>query len=305
MIENARSLNIAASLILIVGIVYIIGPLYLTLSTASQSYEFMLRNGLAWYPGDRLFSNMARVFAETHIPVQMLNSMLTAFSIAIFTCILSFLSAYAIVYFRIRWAGAAFALILATIMLPLDIRVITTYQVAANVFSPINALLDVAGLNGLIAQTFGAPVKLEWSVLNTHFGLVAPLLAHGTGTFLFRQFFLTLPKDLFKAARMDGAGPIRFLFDILLPLSRTSFAALFVLTFLSGWTQYLWPLVAASTPDMQTAVVGLARLIPDADGQIPDFPMIMAATVVVSIIPLVMIALLQRYLVQGLVLTEK
>ncbi|MFB9949185.1 ABC transporter permease subunit [Rhizobium puerariae] len=305
MIENARSLNIAAGIILFIGIVYILGPLYLTVSTASQSYEFLLRNGLAWYPGDRLFANMARIFTETRIPVQMLNSMVVAFSIAITTCLLSFLSAYAIVYFRIRWAGVAFALILATIMLPLDIRVITTYQVASNVFSPVNALLDVTGLNGLIARVFGAPVQLELSVLNTHFGLVAPLVAHGTGTFLFRQFFRTLPADLFKAARMDGAGPVRFLFEILLPLSRTSFAALFVLTFLSGWTQYLWPLVGASTPDMQTAVVGLARMVPDAEGTVPDFPLIMAGAVIVSIIPLSMIALLQRYLVQGLVLSEK
>ncbi|WP_106797529.1 ABC transporter permease subunit [Rhizobium sp. H4] len=305
MIENARSLNIAASLILVVGILYILGPLYLTLVTASQSYEYMLRNGLAWIPGDQLFSNMARVFSETHIPIQMLNSLAVALGDAIATCVLSFLSAYAIVYFRVRWAGVVFALILATIMLPIEIRVITTYQVASNVFSPVNALLDMTGLNGLIANYFGAPVKLEWNLLDTHLGLVAPLVAHGTGTFLFRQFFLTLPMDLFKAARMDGAGPIRFLFDILLPLSRTSFAALFVLTFLSGWTQYLWPLVAASTSDMQTAVVGLARLVPDADGTVPDFPMIMAATIVVSIIPLAMIALLQRYLVQGLVLTEK
>ncbi|WP_179040045.1 glycerol-3-phosphate ABC transporter permease [Rhizobium leguminosarum] len=272
MIENARSLNIAASLVLIVGIVYILGPLYLTLATASQSYEFMLRNGLAWYPGDQFFTNAAHIFTETHIPIQMLNSLVVAFGDAFATCVLSLLSAYAIVYFRVRWAGVAFALILATIMLPIEIRVITTYQVASNVFSPVNALLDVTGLNDLIAQYFGAPVKLEWSVLNTHFGLIAP---------------------------------IRFLFDILLPLSRTSFAALFVLTFLSGWTQYLWPLVAASTPDMQTAVVGLARLVPDSDGEIPDFPMIMAGAIIVSIIPLVMIALLQRYLVQGLVLTEK
>lgn len=305
MIENARSLNIAASLILAAGIVYILGPLYLTLATATQSYEFLLQNGLAWYPGDHLISNMVRIFTETRIPIQMLNSLIVAFSIAFATCALSFLSAYAIVYFRIRWAGIAFALILATIMLPLDIRVITTYQVASNVFSPLNAVLDVTGLNSLIEKVFGAPVHLELSVLNTHFGLVAPLVAHGTGTFLFRQFFLTLPKDLFKAARMDGAGPIRFLFDILLPLSRTSFAALFVLTFLGGWTQYLWPLVGASTPDMQTAVVGLARLVPDSEGQVPDFPMIMAGAVIVSIIPLTMIALLQRYLVQGLVLSEK
>jgi sn-glycerol 3-phosphate transport system permease protein len=296
MVEKARSINITATLLLIIGIVYIVGPLYLTLSTASQSYEYMLRHGLAWIPGGELFANMSKVIHDTRIPIQMLNSMIVAFSNALATCALSFLSAYAIVYFRIRWAGIAFALILATIMLPLDIRVITTYQVASNIFSPLNAVLDFTGLNTLIAGIFGAPVHLELSVLDTHFGLVAPLVAHGTGTFLFR---------LFKAARMDGAGPIRFLFDILLPLSRTSVASLFVLTFLSGWTQYLWPLVGASTPDMQTAVVGLARLVPDADGQVPDFPMIMAGAVLVSLVPLVMIALLQRYLVQGLVLSEK
>ncbi len=305
MIENARSINIAASILLLIGMIYIVGPLYLTLSTASQSYEFMLRNGLAWYPGDQLFTNFGKIITDTRIPIQMLNSLIVAVSDALATCVLSFLSAYAIVYFRVRWAGVVFALILATIMLPLDIRVITTYQVASNIFSPLNAVLDVTGLNELIANVFDAPVHLELSVLNTHFGLVGPLVAHGTGTFLFRQFFLTMPKDLFKAARMDGAGPIRFLFDILLPLARSSVASLFVLTFLSGWTQYLWPLVGASTPDMQTAVVGLARLVPDADGQIPDFPKIMAGAVLVSLIPLSMIALLQRYLVQGLVLSEK
>lgn len=305
MVENARSINIVASILLIIGIIYIVGPLYLTLSTASQSFEFMLRNGLAWYPGNQLFANMGKVINETRIPIQMLNSLIVAFSNALATSALSFLAAYAIVYFRIRWAGTVFALILVTIMLPLDIRVITTYQVASNIFSPLNAVLDVTGLNDVIAGTFGAPVHLELSVLNTHFGLIAPLVAHGTGTFLFRQFFMTLPKDLFKAARMDGAGPIRFMWDILLPLSRTSLASLFVLTFLSGWTQYLWPLVGASTPDMQTAVVGLARLVPDADGQVPNFPMIMAGAVLVCLVPLSMIALLQRYLVQGLVLSEK
>lgn len=305
MIENARSINLVAGLLLVLGIVYIAGPLYLTVATASHTLDFILREGFAWYPGTELLTNMGRIITETRIPVQMFNSLVVAFSNALGTSILSFLAAFAIVYFRVRWAGVVFALILATIMLPLDIRVITTYQVASNIFSPLNAVLDVTGLNGLIAQAFGSPVHLELSVLNTHVGLIAPLIAHGTGTFLFRQFFLTLPKDLFKAARMDGAGPIRFMWDILLPLSRTSFAALFVLTFLSGWTQYLWPLVGASTPDMQTAVVGLARLVPDADGEIPDFPMIMAGAVLVSLVPLTMIALLQRYLVQGLVLSEK
>lgn len=304
MVENARSINIAASLILIIGIAYIVGPLYLTLTTASHSYEFMLQNGLVWSLGGDLFDNMKRIFTDTLIPLQMINSLVVAVGTAVGLCILSFLSAYAIVYFRVRWAGLVFALILATVILPLDMRFVTTYQVASNVFSPLNAVLDATGLNDLIGRVFGAPTHMEWSILNTRLGLVAPLLAHGMGTFLFRQFFLTLPKDLFKAARMDGAGPIRFLFDILLPLSRTSFASLFVLTFLSGWTQYLWPLVASSTADTQTAVVGLARLVPD-EGAVPDYPLIMAGAILVSIIPLMMIALLQRYLVQGLVLSEK
>jgi sn-glycerol 3-phosphate transport system permease protein len=304
MVENTCSINIVASLVLIIGIAFIVGPLYLTFTTASHSYEFMLREGLVWSMGGELFNNMKRVFTETSVPLQMLNSMIVAFASAIALCILSFLSAYAIVYFRVRWAGIIFALILATVILPLDLRFVTTYQVASNVYSPLNAVLDTTGLNDLIAYIFGAPVDLELSILDTRPGLIMPLLAHGMGTFLFRQFFLTLPRDLFKAARMDGAGPIRFLFDILLPLSRTSIASLFVLTFLSGWTQYLWPLVASSTADTQTAVVGLARLVPD-EGAVPDYPLIMAGAVLVSIVPLLMIAFLQRFLVQGLVLSEK
>ncbi|KQU89535.1 glycerol-3-phosphate ABC transporter permease [Ensifer sp. Root31] len=304
MVENARSINIVATVILIVGIAYIVGPLFLTLTTASHSYEFMLQNGLVWSFGGDLINNMKRIFTETTIPLQILNSLTVAVGTAIGLCILSFLSAYAIVYFRVRWAAIVFTLILATVILPLDMRFVTTYQVASNVFSPLNAILDATGFNELIATLFGAPVHLEWSILDTRLGLIAPLLAHGMGIFLFRQFFLTLPKELFKAARMDGAGPIRFLFDILLPLSRTSFASLFVLTFLSGWTQYLWPLVASSTAESQTAVVGLARLVPD-EGAVPDYPLIMAGAILVSIVPLTMIALLQRYLVQGVVLSEK
>lgn len=304
MIENTRSIDFVASLILLLGLAYIVGPLYLVFATASHSYEFMLQNGLVWWPGDQLLGNMRRIFTETSIPAQMVNSLIVAIGSALAICILSFLSAFAIVYFRVRWASVAFALILATVILPLEMRFVTTYQIASNVFSPLNAVLDVTGLNGLIARVFGAPVELEWSILNSRLGLAAPLVAHGLGTFLFRQFFLTLPTDLFKAARMDGAGPIRFMIDILLPLSRTSFAALFVLTFLGAWTQYLWPLVAATSGDMQTAVVGLARLVPE-EGNVPDYPLIMAGALIVSAIPLAMIALLQRFLVQGLVLSEK
>lgn len=305
MVENARSLNIVAGIVLAIGLLYILGPLYISIVTATQSFDAMLSNGLSLVPGDQFFNNAQFIFTQTRIPVQIVNSLIVAVGDAVGTCSFSFLAAYAIVYFRTRWAGVAFALILVTIMLPLDIRVITTYQVASNVFSPINALLDVTGLNGLIAQVLGGPVALEWNILDTHWGLVLPLLAHGTGTFLFCQFFRTLPADLVKAARMDGAGPLRYLRDILLPLSVTPFAALFVLTFLSGWTQYLWPLVAGNSPDMQTAVVGIARLNPGEEGNMPNFPVIMAGVVIVSVIPLTLILFMQRYLVRGLVLSEK
>lgn len=306
MIENTRSLDRTATLILLLGMLFILLPLYLAVVTASQSYQQVLQHGLTWYPGDRLWFNLQRVWHDTPLPGQLANSMVVALMVAAGKCLLSFMAAYALVYFRLRYASLLFALILATVMLPIDIRVITTYQVASNVLSPINSLLDISGLNTLITQWVGSPVHLELNVLNTHFGLAAPLIAHGTGTFLFRQFFRTLPQDLVKAAKMDGAGPWHFMIDILLPLSRTPFIALFILMFLGGWTQYLWPLVASSTPDMQTAVIGLARLAPDSTEELmPDFPLIMAGVVMVSLIPLLLIAALQGFVVRGLVLTEK
>lgn len=157
MVENARSINIVASLILIIGIVYIVGPLYLTLTTASHSYEFMLQNGLTWSFGGDLLVNIKRIFIETSIPLQMVNSLIVAIGDAVATCVLSFLSTYAIVFFRVRWASVVFALILATVILPLDMRFVTTYQVASNVFSPLNALLDVTGLNDVIAGSSARP----------------------------------------------------------------------------------------------------------------------------------------------------
>ena len=205
----------------------------------------------------------------------------------------------------IRYAGLLFAAVLVTNLMPIDLRFITTYLLASNVMMPLNALLEITGFAYMLDVVAGFRPQFELSVLDTYFGLAAPLLANGTGTFLFRQFFRTLPADLARAARMDGAGPVRFMADILIPLSKSNFAALFVLMFLGGWTQYLWPLVAASTPEMQTAVVGLARLSPGDPDDVPNYPAIMAGALMVSIIPLTMIAVLQRQIVRGLTLTEK
>jgi sn-glycerol 3-phosphate transport system permease protein len=295
MVENTKSIDRVAGLILGFGMGFVLLPLVVALVTATQAYETVLTGGLSWLPGDQLLVNIARVFEETALPGQLVNSFVAAMLVATLKCLFAFMTALAIVFFQIRWGGALFALTLVTIMLPLDLRVITTYQVAADVGMPVNLVLDVFGIGPL----------MRLSVLDTWFGLAAPLVAHGTGTFLFRQAFLAMPRDLPRAAVMDGAGPGRFALDILLPLSRAPLIALFIMMFLGGWTQYLWPLVAASRPDMQTAVVGLSRLANDMPGAVPDYPLIMAGALVVSAIPLAMVALLQRFIVRGYALSEK
>lgn len=290
MIETRTSFDRIAMAILWLGILFILAPLWIALMSASHSYEHILRNGLAWYPGGHLVDNLIRVFTDTRIPVQMFNSLIAALMTAVGICILSFCTAFALVFLNLRFGWLVFATIFGTILLPVDIRVVPTYQVMSNIMEPFAAL--------------GLPVP-QISLVNTHIGLALPAIAHGTGTFMLRQFFRTVPMDLARAARMDGAGALRFMWDVLLPLSRPALAALFVLMFLGGWTNYLWPLVASSTADMQTAVVGLARLATDGDSRAPDFPLMMAAASAVSLIPLTLIAVLQRFLVRGMALTEK
>lgn len=305
MIENTRSIDRAANVILLIGLAFILFPLAVTLITATQSYEDFVRDGMSIVPGRHLLANIRLVVETTDLPRQILNSLIVALLTASIKCVIAFGTAFAIVYFRLRYAGLLFALVLVTNLLPLDLRFITTYQVASNVMMPLNTLLEVTGLARAIEALTGHHPHYELNILNTYFGLVAPTLANGTGTFLFRQHFRTMPADLSKAARMDGAGPLRFMIDILMPLSKSTFAALFVVMFLSGWTGYLWPLVAASTPEMQTAVVGLARLSPGDPGVVPNYPAIMAGALMVCIIPLALIALLQRHIVRGFTLTEK
>ncbi|MDO5647630.1 carbohydrate ABC transporter permease [Paracoccus sp. (in: a-proteobacteria)] len=304
-IEDTRSIDRTANIILAIGLIFILGPLVFTFITASQSYEQFLRDGLTLIPGTALFDNIAKLLETTRIPAQVVNSFIVALMVAVLKCTFAFLTAFGLVFFRVRYAGVIFGVIMATIMLPMDLRIVTTYQVVSNIFMPLNGLLDITGLNAAIAHIFGNPLQLRLNLLDSYSGMVLPALATGTGVFMMRQFFRTLPGDLVKAAQMDGANWFRFMIDIVLPLSRTNLIALFILMFLGGWTMYLWPLLASSTPAMQTAVVGLARLSPSNEGEVPDFPLIMAGAIMVSILPLLMIAFLQRYIVRGLNLTEK
>jgi sn-glycerol 3-phosphate transport system permease protein len=189
-------------------------------------------------------------------------------------------------------------------MLPLEVRIVPTYAVAANVLSPYQTLLDFSGISWLLEKVTGVRIVLHWGLLNTYTGLIMPLIATATGTFLYRQFFRTIPDELVEAARMDGAGALRFLKDILIPLSKTNMAALATIMFVWAWNQYLWPLLVTTDAAHGTAVMELKELIPGSFG-IPDWNVAMAGTLVVMLPPLAVVILMQRWFVRGLIATEK
>ena len=302
MIENTRSIDRAATIIMVCGIVFIISPLLFVVITATQSYEQFLQNNFSLIPGTHLFANMLEVWERTSLPLQTWNSFVVALFAASGRVFLAFTTAYAVVFFTASYRPLIYAAVLASIMLPLDLMVITAYQVTANVALPVNA---VANAGGLWTYLFGAPLDLQYNLLDSYSGIAIPLMAQGTATLIFVQFMRTLPIDLAKAATIDGAGPVRFMWDILLPLSRGPMISIFLYMFISAWVQYLWPLIVASTPDNQVAVVGLTRLNDNMEDQIPNFPLQMAGAIMVTTIPLILIAVFQRHIVRGLTLSEK
>ncbi|MEP1517629.1 MAG: sn-glycerol-3-phosphate ABC transporter permease UgpE, partial [Nitratireductor sp.] len=205
----------------------------------------------------------------------LVNSTVMALGITIGKIVISLLSAFAIVYFRFPLRKTVFWLIFMTLMLPVEVRIVPTYEVAAN---------------------FG--------MLNSYSGLILPLIASATATFLFRQFFMTVPDELAEAARVDGAKPMRFFFDILLPMSRTNIAALFVILFIYGWNQYLWPLLVTTDPSMNTIVMGIKQMFPSGDDW-ADWPVIMATAILAMIPPVAVVIFMQNLFIKGLVETEK
>lgn len=306
MIENTRSLDLTANLVLLAGVAFILAPLALALITATQSHDqFIAAGGFSLTLGDQFFVNLRRIVEETALPWQLMNSIIIATLVAFMKTWFCFLATAALVFFKSRWSGVLFAVMIASVMLPPDLRVITVYQVVSNVLAPMAWMLEGMGVAWLLSL-IGAPApELRLNLLDTWFGVAGPLAANATAVFIFRQFFLTLPRDLARAAVMDGAGPGRFIVDILAPLSRTPLIATFMFFFIGGWCEYLWPLVAASTPSAQTAVVGLAKLAVSDPDEVPDTPLIMAGVIFISVIPVTIIAVMQRHIVRGLTLSEK
>lgn len=305
MVENTRSIDIVATIILAIAILMAVGPFYLVITTASSTFEATLR-GIPLVPGNAFLDNLAYVFTETLIPRQIVNSLIVALIVTAGKALVSFISAFALVYFDVRGRAVIFGVIVATLMLPLEMRIVPSYAVASNLFSPFQSILDAIGVTGLIEKLTGWRPAVEINILNSYVGIALPLVATATGTFLFRQFFLSIPRELAQAARIDGAGPFRFMIDILAPLSVAPLGALSVIMFLGAWNQYLWPLMVTTDPNLQTAVIGIAQF--DSGllaGQAPLYHTMMAATLLVIIPPLLIIAFMQRLIVRGLVLGEK
>ena len=282
MVENRPGLTILSHAVLIAGIAAIALPLYITFVASTQTNAQIQEVPMSLVPGGHLWDNYSQVLtAGSHLaskaPVgrMMLNSLVVALVIAFGKIAISIIASFAIVYFRFPLRNFFFWMIFVTLMLPVEVRIIPTFKV-------------IADLN----------------LLNTYTGLTLPLIASATATFLFRQFFMTIPDELAEAARMDGAGPMRFFRDVVLPLSKTSIAALFVIQFIYGWNQYLWPLLITTDESMYTTVIGIKRMIPGGDA-ITEWNLVMATAMLAMLPPALVVMLMQKWFVKGLVETEK
>jgi sn-glycerol 3-phosphate transport system permease protein len=284
-------------------------PMWLVFVAATLTIEQINSPPISLIPGGELFTNLSAAWNRADLGTKLLNSLFVAVAVAAGKIAIASLTAFAIVFFRFPGRMVVFWMIFVTLMLPLEVRIVPTYAVAANALAPLQALLDVLGIAWLWQAATGVKLALEWNLLNSYTGLILPLVATATGTFLFRQFFMTIPAEIVEAARMDGARPLRFLRDMLIPLSKTNIAALFTIMFIYAWNQYLWPiLVTTDRVNYGTAVMELKRLIPTAattGGGTPDWNVAMAGCLIVMLPPLIVVALMQRYFVRGLIGADK
>ncbi|MDQ1197481.1 sn-glycerol-3-phosphate ABC transporter permease UgpE [Agrobacterium sp. SORGH_AS 787] len=281
--------------LMIIGFLLLIGPFIVIISGASQSLQQINSVPFSFMPSDRLVENMHAAWNRANLGNAMLNSFIMASLVTVGKVALSALTAFAIVFFRSPLRHVFFWTVFITLMLPLEVRVVPTYAVAADMFHPFALLINAVS---------GIDINIEWNLLNSYAGLTLPLIATATGTFLYRQFFMTLPDELAEAARMDGSGPMRFFVDMILPLSRTNMLALTTIMFVYGWNQYLWPLLMVTDPSYKTVMMSLSSLLPSENGT-PDWNVTLAGSLIIMLPPLLVVGLLQRWFVRGLVSTEK
>ncbi|GAB4171450.1 MAG: ABC transporter permease subunit [Geothermobacteraceae bacterium] len=306
MVEKTPVLDIFTYAALILGIIAVGFPIYYALVAATLPLEEVSRVPMPLIPGDQLLENIREAWSRGDLGTQLFNSFVMATGITFGKIVVSLFGAFSIVYFDYRLRPLVFASVFCTLMLPVEVRILPTYEMAANVFGPLQAVWDALGLNSIASWIAGhdIEVSLQFSLLDSYAGLILPLTASATCTFLFRQFFLTIPEELCEAAKMDGASPMTFFRKILLPLSKTNIAALVVIEFVYGWNQYLWPLLITTNPKMTTAVIGLQHLLPSPEDP-PDWHIAMAGALIVMLPPVLVVLFMQRWFVKGLVEREK
>ena len=283
MIERSVGLRVLGHVVMVLGLLVVAFPLYLAFVASTHTAEAILQVPMPLVPGSNLLKTYESALlgggagsGSTAPAARMMwVSLVTALTIAFGKIAISLLSAFAIVYFRFPLKNLFFWAIFVTLMLPVEVRIMPTYKVVSDL-----------------------------GMLNSYAGLTVPLIASATATFLFRQFFLTVPDELVEAARVDGAGPMRFFKDILLPLSKTSIAALFVIQFIYGWNQYLWPLLVTTSEDMYPVVIGIKRMIAGGDAA-NDWNIVMATALLAMLPPAIVVVVMQKWFVKGLVDTEK
>jgi sn-glycerol 3-phosphate transport system permease protein len=283
MVENRPIVSFISHLVLILGVIIIAFPVWMTFVASTHDQATMLRAPVPLLPGRHLFENYRQVLVEgfgrgfSGVPiwVTLMNSMIMALGVALGKIAISIISAFAIVYFRFPFRMTCFWAIFVTLMLPVEVRIVPTYGVVASL-----------------------------GMLDSYSGLIVPIIASATATFLFRQFFLSVPDELAEAARVDGASPMRFFWDILLPMSRTTIAALFVIQFIYGWNQYLWPLLITTKESFYTVVMAVSRQANAVDAT-PSWNLLMAMAMLAMLPPVAVVVFMQRLFVRGLVETEK
>ncbi|HQS17584.1 sn-glycerol-3-phosphate ABC transporter permease UgpE [Reyranella sp.] len=282
MVENRPFLTALSHLVVLLGVIIIAFPVWMTFVASTHSQQTMLQSPIPVLPGPHLIENYAKVLTEgygrvgsTPVMMTLTNSLIMALGVAIGKIAISITSAFAIVYFRFPGRMYFFWAIFVTLMLPVEVRIVPTYGVVASL-----------------------------GMLDSYAGLIIPLIASATATFLFRQFFLSVPDELTEAARVDGASPMRFFWDILLPMSRTSIAALFVIQFIYGWNQYLWPLLITTKESYYTVVMTVSRQANVVDS-VPSWNLLMAMAMLAMLPPVLVVVFMQRQFVRGLVETEK
>ncbi len=306
MVEKTPILDAFTYIFLMAGIIIVGSPIIYAVIAATLPIEDVSRVPMPLIPGDQFWVNMQAAWDKGDLGNQLFNSFVMASGITIGKITVSMLGAFSIVYFDYRFRTVAFVTVFCTLMLPVEVRILPTYEMAANLFGPLQSIWDLLHLNSLMSwfANHEFDVSLNFSLLDSYGGLIFPLVASATCTFLFRQFFLTVPEELCEAAKMDGASAMTFFRKILFPISKTNIAALVVIEFVYGWNQYLWPLLITTNPKMTTAVIGLHNLIPQAD-DLPFWNVAMAGALIVMAPPILVVLFMQRWFVKGLVDPEK